>query len=474
MEDQVMGTLEWIKEELFQADFGDLRLNKRFKLLASELANKPSASINHASTDWAASKAAYRFFSNPKARKEQILSSHILSTQARAASYKRVLVLQDTSIINFNTHLKTTGLCRTSRNKSDESQGLRLHSSLMVTPKGLPLGLIDQEINSTTYNQEANSYKRKRKPIHKKASFKWFKALQAIETKAGEQEVILVCDREADIYELFEDCLDRGVDFVIRANTNRMLEEDELGDIGLFDRIGVEPVSAQTTVDVPSSGKRKARTAKLDVKYFPVTYAARPRGSGSKLYEKRSDLCLYVVHLHETRPPKGFDALSWTLVTSLPVANKTTALEVTGYYKLRWTVELYFKCLKTGCGVEKCRLNEAEKLSKFISLMSIIAWRILWMKFLNRHASTHPCDSFLTKEEWETLWFIKHKRLIKSGKLKAKPPSEPPSTYEAVRWIAMLGGFLGRKSDGEPGLITIWRGWKDLNAAVELYDVIGH
>jgi len=94
------------------------------------------------------------------------------------------------------------------------------------------------------------------------------------------------------------------------------------------------------------------------------------------------------------------------------------------------------------------------------------------MKFLNRCAPEESCENFLTKEEWKTLWLKKHKRLIKSGKLPPRPPDEVPSTYNAVRWIAMLGGFLGRKNDGEPGLITIWRGWKDLNSAVDLYEIL--
>jgi len=353
-----MPTQSWIREELFQADFGDIRLNNRFKLLADDLAEKPSASINHASTDWAAAKAAYRFFQNPKVTEDKILSSHILSTQARAAGYKKVLVLQDTSTINFNTHSKTKGLSRTAKTSDGfESQGLKLHSSLMLTEKGLPLGLIDQHISLKTHIKEDNSYKRKQIPREKKESFKWFRSLNEIESRSPDQEVILVCDREADIYELFEDCLDKGIDFVIRARQSRMLEDEEIGDIGLFDRLGLEPVAANTQVEIGSSGKRKARTAHLNVKFLPITYAAKPRGSNAKEYEKRSDLLLYVVHLQEDRPPKNTEPLSWTLITSLPVETQEAALEISKYYKMRWNIELYFKCLKTGCGVEKCRLN---------------------------------------------------------------------------------------------------------------------
>ncbi len=141
-------------------------------------------------------------------------------------------------------------------------------------------------------------------------------------------------------------------------------------------------------------------------------------------------------------------------------------------YKMRWHIELYFKSLKTGCGVEKCRLQSAQKLIHYIALQSIIAWRILWMTFVNRADPTVSCDNFLTKNEWKVLWLKKHSRQIKAGQIKATPPELPTSTNEAIRWIAMQGGFLGRKGDGEPGQITIWRGWLDLMAAVDLYEVL--
>ena len=176
--------------------------------------------------------------------------------------------------------------------------------------------------------------------------------------------------------------------------------------------------------------------------------------------------------MHEANPPKGVDKISWTLITSLPVNTFKEALEIVRIYKLRWNIELYFKCLKTGCGIESTRLANAEKLIRFITLQSIIAWRILWMTFLNRTDHELTCESFLTEDEWKTLWLKKHRRQIKSGEMKANPPEKPPSTYEAIRWIAMQGGFLGRKNDGEPGQITIWRGWLELMAAVEIYEVM--
>ena len=463
----------WIEREIAGANFGDIRLNKRFKILAAELAEKPSYPINQASTDWAAAKAAYRFFDNSKVSSTKIIEPHFLNTQLRAIHQDRIIVVQDTSYIDYTKHPKTEGLGTTGAKKNDfESKGLILHASLALSEKGLPLGLLDLNIWARTYKREPDKYIKKLTPTSKKESFKWFKSLYQIEKQTRSQDVILVCDREGDIYDFLEECLTRGIDFVIRARQDRLLEEEDFGDISLFNRLGIEKAMGQVAVEIPGSGSRKSRTAQLEVKFIPVTYAGQPRGVSAKIFKHRSDLELFVVHLHEVNPPKGVDKISWTLITSLPVNTFKEALEIVRIYKLRWNIELYFKCLKTGCGIESTRLANAEKLIRFITLQSIIAWRILWMTFLNRTDHELTCESFLTEDEWKTLWLKKHRRQIKSGEMKANPPEKPPSTYEAIRWIAMQGGFLGRKNDGEPGQITIWRGWLELMAAVEIYEVM--
>lgn len=463
----------WIEKEVSEANFGDIRLNKRFKLLAAELASNPSQPINQASSDWAAAKAAYRFFDNSKVSEEKILEPHFLNTQLRASSQDRIIVVQDTSYIDFTTHPRTEGLGTTSGKKNDfESKGLLLHAALALSEKGLPLGLLDLKTWARTHKRGKNNYLKKLMPIEQKESFKWFKSLYKIDARTKNQEVVLVCDREGDIYDFLEECLTTRIDFVIRARQDRMLEEDDFGDISLFDRLGVEKVMGQMEIEIPGSGKRKARMAQLEVKFIPVTYAGQPRGVGIKLLKHRSDLELFIVHLHEQNPPNDVEQVSWTLITSLPVKTLNLALEIVRIYRLRWNIELYFKCLKTGCGVENTRLASGEKLVRFIALQSIIAWRILWMTFLKRSIPEESCTSFLTEYEWKTLWLKKHRSQIKSQQIKAEPPKKPPSTNDAIRWIAMLGGFLGRKNDGEPGLIAIWRGWIELRAAAEIYDLL--
>lgn len=467
-----MSEKSWIEEELSLANFEDSRLNKRFKFIANELASNPAAPINHASTDWAATKAAYRFFDNDKVNQDNILEPHFLNTTLRSQSYKKLIVVQDTSMLTYNTHLSTGGLGSVGKRPNGYvNQGLILHASLVLTEKGLPLGLIDANTYARVNKHESDSHKRKMIPIEKKESFKWQQSLRNIDERFDKQEIITVCDREADIYSFQEECLDRGIDFVVRCNQGRMLEDEKLGDIGLMDRLAVEPIADKITIEIPGTGKRKARKATLDLRFLPITYAGRPRGSGSILFSDRSDLSLSVVHLQEEKPPKGEKALSWILVTSLPVKSKKDALEISKIYQLRWNIELYFKCLKTGCGVEKCRLNDGKKLIRFVSLMAVVAWRILWMQFLNRSDGEASCECFLTKQEWQALWLKRHRKAILAEKIGSSPPKQAPCVRDAVRWIAMMGGFLGRKNDGEPGLITIWRGWQSLNLMVEGYEM---
>ena len=139
---------------------------------------------------------------------------------------------------------------------------------------------------------------------------------------------------------------------------------------------------------------------------------------------------------------------------------------------MRWTIELYFKSLKTGCNVEKSRLEEAEKLLKFTALCGIIAWRLMWLTWLQREAPGASGELAITEVEWKTLWLKKHREKIKAGLMKAEPPEEIPDLCTITRWIAGFGGFMGRKGDGHPGLITVWRGWMRIMDGAEIYELM--
>lgn len=473
MSDTIKEDGSWIEAELGLANFNELRLNKRFQVLARELSLQPSLPINQASTDWAATKGAYRFFQNPKVDYHKIIYPHILNTSLRIQGHQRVVVIQDLSVLDFSKHLKTKGLgMMHTFEDGGELKGLMLHATLALTEKGLPLGLLSEKIWARE-KQKITGYNHTKLSIKEKESFRWIEGLrQAHELIPEKTEMIMVCDREADIYDLFEEAIDLNAGLVVRLQHDRVLEDEDYEGLRIYDRLGLEKTVHEIEVTIPSSGKRLARTVKLEVRYVPVTLAAHPRGIKTPRTACRSDLDLWVVDLREVDPPKSEEALSWTLLTTIEVSSKKQALQIMTYYKMRWTIELYFKTLKTGCNIESCRLNDGRKLMSYIALQSIFAWRLLWMTFLNRNSPELSCEVMLTDNEWKTLWIKKNRRKIKSGEIPATPPEKAPSVYEAVRWIAMLGGFLGRKNDGEPGMISIWRGWLQLLSAVEVYEIL--
>lgn len=457
---------------MISADFGDIRLNKRFSTLARELAAKPSLSINEASTDWAASKGAYRFFDNPKVTPELVMEPHLLSTELRCEGHETVIAVQDTSVLDFSKHFRTEGLGLTGVSEGFEHQGLHLHTTLALSEAGLPLGLLDHRMWARE-RQSVRGHAHAQLPIEQKESYRWIEALKASVQRTPRSHLVVVCDREADIFDLFQEAFDQGCDLVVRLQHDRITIDEAHDYLRVSEVLAVSEPVGTTRVEIPQNGSRLARRAELEVKFMDITLSAHGRGVKTSQTRHRADLIgMYVVDLWERSPPKGEKPLHWRLFTTLTVRTKADALKVVDYYRKRWMVESYFKALKTGCNVEKCRLQEAEKLTCYIALMSVVAWRIMWMTYINRHTPEASCESMLTQNEWKTLWLMRHRRYIKEGKMKPIPPREPPSVYDAVRWIAMQGGFLGRKGDKEPGLITIWRGWLRLQTGVEVFEMM--
>lgn len=143
------------------------------------------------------------------------------------------------------------------------------------------------------------------------------------------------------------------------------------------------------------------------------------------------------------------------LLTTIPVTSFDDALEKVQWYTCRWQIEIFFKILKSGCRIEDRQLQSGERIQRCLALDAIIAWRVLFLTMVPRNIPNMPCDVLLEIEEWQSLYCFINKT--------KNPPSKPPTLSEAVRMIAKLGGFLGRKHDGYPGPMVIWRGLQRLS-----------
>ena len=457
----------WCTEEFADVKLGDRRLNARFNKTAQLLSGQPMSPINKACDGWTDTKAAYRLFKNEKVTPAKILAPHHDRTVQRIGEQKFVLGVQDSTFLNFDTHKRTEGLGVIGGTKyGGDVLGLVMHSTLAFSPIGEPLGILAQKIFSRTDYPPSKKPKHKAIPIQDKESYRWIEPFdEAIRGLPNNVKLVMVGDREADIYELFTKANDIGAGFLVRADRDRILKTGRKKNeeqLKLWDALAAITSSTRITVDVQSQGTQEARSAIVNIRFTKVTLKPPQRSKAAK--QKGGILEpieIFVVHAIEENPPKDIESLEWVLLTNIPVLNNEDAIERINWYKIRWRIEEFHRILKSGCTVEACRLETADRLKRYLTIMSIVAWRLLWITQINRYEPDLPCTEILSDDEWKALYIRVNRTKI--------APEKIPTVRQTVRWIAQLGGFLARKGDKEPGPMTIWRGWQRLNDIVEDY-----
>jgi len=458
-----MEEARWADEEFDGAELGDRRLTRRLKELAGRLSKYPSQSLPEACEDGAHLKAAYRFFANDKVTPAAVLESHVAQTTARLAAEAVVLAVQDTTSLDYTGHPATTGLGVLNDVKH---QGFLVHTTLAITPERVPLGLLAQEVWTRDAASLGKRSTRKQRPIQEKESQKWLTGLEAVkaaQARCPTARFISVGDREADVYDLFLVERPVGVELLVRAAWDRGVEEPQAH---LWAAVSAAPEAGTLTVIVPRTAARAgkpaqpARTAHLTLRFAPVTL----RPPRHRAAEHLRSIAITAVWVIETAPPADTRPIEWLLLTTCPVATAAAAFTLVDYYVCRWSIEVWHKVLKSGCKIEARQLETAERLERCLTLYSIIAWRVLYATLLARVAPDLPCTALLDPDEWQALYCIIHRS--------PTPPATPPTLRQAVRWIAQLGGFLARASDGEPGPITLWRGFHHLADHTAMYRLL--
>lgn len=437
--------------EFAAVNFGDKRLRKRLIHIANRLSEQPMAPINQAHEDWSSVKAAYRFFKSEKVETRKILEAHQACTADRIKGHRLILAIQDTTLFNYNTHKKTTGLGGIMKCGPNSSKGLVMHSTMAVTTEGLPLGILQQKIWARDPNRSLRKDPQLKKvykelPPEKKESGKWFEGLkETLSIVPGSVRVVTVADRESDIYDFIVEGIQQKTEVLVRVARDKMLRKYNQKLWGFMSQHKVE---FYIEITVPARNGQEKRKARLAVRFSRVELT--PPVSA----HKKEDITVWMVFVKEESPPEKVDALEWMLLSTSCVEKEEEAIEKISWYKARWSIEQYHRVLKSGCCVEDCKLSTAERLKRYLTLMSIVAWRIYWLTHMNRANSNETCDVVLADHEWKALYC----KINKTRNL----PKEKPTVRQVTRWIAQLGGFLGRKGDGEPGPTVIWRGWHRL------------
>jgi hypothetical protein len=427
----------WIHEEFKDLSFGDARLDDRFLDIMDKFFTTPDGCVNRIMKDeLAARKATYRFFGNKKFSAEKILECHTKMTAERMKKHKVILSIHDSSYFSFNTKPSISGLGNIGGKIGDGegTKGFIGHFALGVTEDGHPLGL-----------QAIKMWSRASESQWEKESERWVETLEEAEkTYSEKNQMIYIADREADQFEILHDTHYRGHSFVIRSKHDRMIQGE---DHYLSWHMEKQKVLFEMEIDLPEENSKVPAL----MKFGRITINDTDRKSNKTLTRSGvRSVELGVVEIREKEKREGRELLKWVLFTNLPLESKEDAEKVVSYYRQRWQIENFFKILKDGCcHVEHASLRTFEKVAGYTMCFSIIAWRMFWMKFMFHTNPDLPAKTILTETEIEVLK-VRHPDKVDKRKF---------TVGEALRLVAMFGGFNNRKGDGPPGNITLWRGF---------------
>ena len=447
----------WAVHECADADLGDVRRTKRLVELACVLAQHPTAALPEACGDGAMLTAAYRCCAHDDIAPQDFLSRHIESTYKRLAKVPLVLAVQDTTEVNWTGHPATKGLGPLGH---PACQGLHVHSTLAFTPERVPLGLLAQHVWARDPDDIGKRKRRKQLPINQKESQKWLTSLEALGSArdgCAHTRVVSVGDREADIFDLLAAERSEGVELLVRAAWDRCVEEPERY---VWATVQAQPIVEHLLLRVPRRGTQPGREATLALRFCPVTLCP-PR---HRKAEGLPSVTLWAVQVHEIDPATGVTPLEWLLLTTVEVRTIQDAIERVTWYACRWGIEVWHRILKSGCRIEERQLATGERLQRCLTLYSVIAWRVFYATMLARAVPEMSCSVLLEIEEWQALYCAIHAC--------PTPPASPPSLDQAVRWIAQLGGFVGRRHRDQPGAETVWRGFQHLTDLTRMYRIM--
>lgn len=446
-------TSEWAAVMFGRCDLGDVRRTRRaVDYAARQAANPGGSTYEVCEGNGAAAEAAYRFMRNDAVDPETLEAGPFQHNAAQCAGIGVVLAIQDTTTLTYS-HAVSEQL-----GDLGGGRGFLVHSTLAVDGETKHvIGLLDQQRWTRPAKEpklaRGSKKKKQQVPYEERESYKWECASQLLEQRLDTMDnVIQVCDREADIYEYLKERTDRGHRYVVRANHDRKLATE---NALLWEHMESRPVIGQYEVLIGQRGaapaelgrearpSRQQRTARLELRSARIRLCSPA--------DAQSFLTVHVVYAREIEPPDPAHPLEWMILTSEPVGTLQQAKTVVGYYECRWLVEEFHKAWKTGCTIEQRRLQAPASLERLAVITAHVAVRLLQLRCLTHEDPALPADVLLSQDEWQCLHLTTHPH-------RALPKS-PPLLRWALEAIAKLGGWQDTKRTGRIGWMTLWKGW---------------
>lgn len=442
---------QWVEQQFGSCELGNALRTKRLQKVAANMLAQPEQSLPKQNTEWANLKAAYRLFDNECVTFDSVAEEHW--QQTRQTQPGRYLLISDTTDIDHFSHRATTGLSQLGKG---DGRGMQLHNCLVYNCD-------EKQIAGTAgalihYRSHVPKNETRMQRLNRiRESELWGNLVEQVGPAPEGCQWIHVFDRGGDNFEAMCHIRLTGCDWVIRAAKLQRNVVDQSGKaVPLKTALEQARVLGSYELHLRSRQGVGARTAQIEVSVVRVTFP-RPRHHSPWVKQCGIDeLEMNVVLVQEVNATAGATPIRWVLLTSLAVETFEDAWQVIEDYENRWLVEEYHKVLKTGCRVEVHALRTADRLEPLIGLISVIGTRLLQLKLIGRSqreakASTHVPSSWL--------------KCLKLARPKVKLTGL--SVYSFFREIAKLGGFLGRKHDGEPGWQTIWHGYQRLTALLD-------
>lgn len=450
--DELDDSERWAERQWGQSKLGDKRRTARAVRLGASIAAQPAASLPTQTDSWGDLKAAYRLLNEEDVTHQALSEQHWRATRSMAATLQAaVLFVQDTSELDFTAHPKTSGLGHIGNTRG---KGFLLHSCLAIRPgadQAQIIGVAAQHV--WTRQHEARKGRESRTARNKRPTEAevWAQIIEEIGQAPRPEAGLLwvsVGDRASDIFSYLRRAQAAGWNCLLRVGQDRVIQTGagERARLMSWAR-GLAP-QAHKTMTLRGREGKPHRQAELAIAWGAVMICPPQLGPE----RKQEPITGWCIRCWEQSPSVADEAIEWILFTSVPVTDQQAALEQVEWYSCRWIIEEYHKCLKTGCAMERRQLETAEGLLAMLGFLAIIAVRLLQLRELSRRA-----PQTLARSAVPAILIT-----ILIARLKLKLEADKLTVREFWRGVARLGGFLGRKSDGEPGWQSLWRGWRRL------------
>jgi hypothetical protein len=446
----------WAWTEMAGAALWDGRCKRSVARICERRLDHPHVSFSRAVGE-DGRQAAHRIFGHAKATVSGLLLGHFEQTRSRCEAElatrpgERLLIVQDTTVLKYTSHKAAEGLGPI--HTSEKGRGLLAHSAIALPRTGPPLGMVHVSIWARDPQEHGTGHRpcvRTPEPIELKESQKWIDGLWGAEAALPGCPLLVVCDREADIFELFAAPRNEQTHLLVRSrHPRRILVEGEKAAVLLQDALAGAPLMGEMTVQLPRTAGRPARTVQLELRVRRVTLRppqtlAPPADGG-----KHPHQTLYAIDARETNPSTA-EPVHWVLFTTLPVQAPQEAEAIVRTYTRRWVIEDVHLVLKSGLGAEKLQFDDVHSLKNALATLYIVAWRVVYTRDTARNSPDAPAQQLVSQDEHDILEAVERRSL--------------PTARDVTRAIAHLAGFPRYPSAGEPGVRSICAGLQRLEA----------